>query len=85
MSSGSPAAKDNDDSPTGPGPPQKAIANGFLFGRLPTEFRIVNKDGSSDTITVRKNDLTDILCAFLSPVRPYGYCFAYSGGSHKSL
>ena len=36
-------------------------------------------------VTINEDDLTDILCAFLSPKRPYGYCFAYSGGAHKSL
>ena len=36
-------------------------------------------------VAINKDDLTDVLCAFLSPTRPYGYCFAYSGGAHKSL
>ena len=77
--------EENDDKPEGPGPPKKSIANGFLFGHLPRQFRIPMEDGSFETITVKEEDLTDILCAFLSPVRPYGYCFAYTGGAHKSL
>ena len=30
-------------------------------------------------------DLTDILCALLSPTQAYGYCFAYTGGTQKYL
>ena len=76
---------EDDERPNGPGPPKKAIANGFLFGRLPTEFPIKGEDGLIHTVVVREEDLTDILCSFLSPKRPYGYVFAYTGGAHKSL
>ena len=30
-------------------------------------------------------DVSDELRALVAPVRPYGYVFAYSGGSHKSI
>ena len=44
-----------------------------------------NAEGTMTVVTINEDDLTDVLCAFLSPTRPYGYCFAYSGGAHKSL
>ena len=67
------------------GPPKKAIANGFACGHIPTQFLLKKSDGSSTIVTIKEDDLTDVLCAFLSPTRAYGYYFAYSGGAHKSL
>ena len=29
--------------------------------------------------------LDDLICAAISPVRPYGYVHAYQGGSQKSI
>ena len=64
--------------------PKKYIANGFACRHIPNKFELKNADGTTTVVTINK-DLTDMLCAFLSPTRPYGYCFAYSGGAHKSL
>jgi hypothetical protein len=49
--------------------PVNAIANNFCFGNPP------------DFLT----SLTDVEVAFLSPVKTYGYCFAYTGGFQKEL
>ena len=63
--------------------PEKAIAIGFACGHIPDKFELKNADGTTTVVTINEDELTDILCAFLSPTRPYGYCFAYSGGAHN--
>ena len=53
-------------------PPKHAIANGFAIGHVP-ESVIVNEK------------ITEEMCALLSPVRAFGYIFAYSAGAHKAI
>jgi hypothetical protein len=31
------------------------------------------------------SEITEMMCALLAPVRPFGYVFAYSGGAHKAI
>ena len=66
-------------------PPRHAIANGFVIGHIP---QIISTKGPNNILVkteIRDEDLTDILCSFLSPIRAYGYMFAYSGGDHKAI
>jgi hypothetical protein len=49
-------------------PPKHAIANGFVIGHIP---RIISTKGPNNTVVkteIRDEDLTDILCSFLSPI-----------------
>ena len=66
-------------------PPKFAIANGFVIGSFPSEIEFVNKEGETVKRKIEENELTDILKAMMAPVRMYGYVFAYSGGSQKSI
>ena len=66
-------------------PPKFAIANGFVIGSFPAEIEFVNKEGETVKRKIEENELTDILKAMMAPVRMYGYVFAYSGGSQKSI
>ena len=67
-------------------PPKFAIANGFVIGEFPEEVKRVNPKSKYEIKRkVNIEDLSDELRALLAPVRPYGYIFAYSGGSHKSI
>ena len=66
-------------------PPKFAIANGFVIGSLPQVLEWTDKDGKKRIRTIKDSELTDLLKAMLSPVRPYGYIFAYTGGSQKSI
>ena len=53
-------------------PPKHAIANGFAIGSVP-ESIVPNKDISEE------------MCALLSPIRAFGYVFAYSAGAHRAI
>ena len=66
-------------------PPKFAIANGFVIGSLPQVLQWTDKDGNERIRKIEDSELTDLLKAMLSPVRPYGYIFAYTGGSQKSI
>ena len=66
-------------------PPKFAIANGFVIGSFPQVLEWTDKDGNKRIRKIEDTELTDLLKAMLSPVRPYGYIFAYTGGSHKSI
>ena len=69
-----------------PRPPMWAIANGFAIGQLPNEFTYSDSDGSRHTVKIDiEDDVNDVLRAMLSPSRPYGYVFAFTGGQQKSL
>ena len=67
-------------------PPKYAIANGFVIGSFPEVITFKDKDGVErrEEINVEE-DVNDVLRAYLSPIRPYGYIFAYSGGAHQSI
>ena len=66
--------------------PKYSIANGFAIGHLPSWLHY--KDSSNEDVSVRfdpEKDLSDLLCAAISPVRPFGYVHAYSGGCQKKI
>jgi hypothetical protein len=66
-------------------PPKFAIANGFVIGSFPQVLEWTDKDGNQKVRKIEDNELTDLLKAMLSPIRPYGYIFASTGGSQKSV
>ncbi len=49
------------------------------------EIQFSNKDGERVTRKIEDYELTDLLKAMVAPARPYGFVFAYSRGSQKSL
>ena len=66
--------------------PKYSIANGFAIGHVPSWLHFKNKN--EEEVSVRfdaEKDLTDLLCAAISPVRPFGYVHAYSGGCQKQI
>ena len=66
-------------------PPKNAIANGFVIGYIPKVFVLRNKDGTTREITLKDDDITDILRAMLAPTRAYGYTFSYFAGAQQSI
>jgi len=67
-------------------PPKFGIANGFIIGSIPSMISFVNNDGNTEKRHINvEEDVNDVLRACLAPIRPYGYIFAYSGGSHESV
>jgi len=66
-------------------PPKFAIANGYVIGSFPRVIEFTNKEGKKVRREIKDDDLTDILKAMLAPIRMFGYVFAYSGGSQKSI
>ena len=67
-------------------PPKYAIANGFAIGEFPEEITRLNPRSQRERKrTINIEDVSNELRALVAPVRPYGYVFAYSGGSHKSI
>ena len=66
--------------------PKFSIANGFAIGHIPSMLNF--KDKNNEPVSVAfdaERDLTDLLCAAISPVRPFGYVHAYSGGCQKQI
>ena len=67
-------------------PPKFAIANGFAIGYIPSILRFPDRNGH---MTARnfdcEEDLTDVICGGISPVRPFGRVFAFHGGKQKSI
>jgi len=55
-------------------PPKHAISNGFAIGSIPANIIANDND-----------DVTEDMCAILSPVRPFGYIFAYTAGAHRAI
>ena len=67
-------------------PPKHAIANGFAIGHIPRTISFTSKDGEVKSRSVYpENDLNDVFCAAISPVRPFGFVHAFKGGKEKSL
>ena len=67
-------------------PPKFAIANGFAIGEFPKTIKRHRQD-PDDTLnrSVHIDDISDEMRVLVAPIRPYGYMFAYTGGSHKSV
>jgi hypothetical protein len=67
-------------------PPKFSIANGFAIGHIPEILRFKTKSGQiKERLVSIEYDFDDIFCAAISPVRPFGYVHAYTGGSQKCI
>jgi hypothetical protein len=69
-------------------PPKLSIANGFVIGAFPNKIKIASgpNKGMMRNIDVENEDqVSEIMRALVSPVRPYGYVIAYTGGKHQSI
>jgi hypothetical protein len=66
-------------------PPKFAIATSFVIGSFSQEIELTNEDDKRNIRNINGNELIDLLKAMLTPVRPYGCVFAYSGGSQQSI
>ena len=66
-------------------PPKFSIANGFAIRSFPQVIKFFNKEGQRVTRKVEDDEISDTLKAMVAPLRPYGYAFAYLGGTQKSL
>ncbi len=56
-------------------PPRYAITNGFAIRNIPLVISVVAKNGKLYTSINAERDLDDLMCAAISPVRPFGYMF----------
>jgi hypothetical protein len=66
--------------------PKYSIANGFAIGCIPNVIKFKNKEGRIQERQIdHENDLEDLVCAAISPVRPFGYVHAYTGGCRKQI
>jgi len=65
-------------------PPKHAIANGFAIGHIPSVLMIPGEDGPR-RINLKDGDISEIMCAAVARQRPYGFIFAFTGGSHQSV
>jgi len=69
-------------------PPKFAIANGFAIGSFPKVIPVATgpRRGRHRKInTEDENDVSDVMRTLISPVRPYGYVIAYTGGKHAQI
>jgi hypothetical protein len=67
-------------------PPKFSIANGFAIGHIPYVLKFKNKLGELQEKPIDpEKALDDIFSAAISPVRPFGYVHAYTGGSQKCI
>ena len=67
-------------------PPKFSIANGFVIGEIPKKIQLKNSDGSIEVITLdAEEDISPMMRALLSPKRPYGWIFAFTGGRHTGI
>lgn len=69
-------------------PPPNAIANGFVTGTFPNRIRITSGPDAGhyrDINVEDDNDVSEVMRALISPVRPYGYVFAYTAGHHQKI
>ena len=68
-----------------PNPPKYAIANGFVIGSIPDKLDYTNKNGESVSHPINiEEDLDDLICATISPVRPFGIVHGWSGEVNRS-
>jgi hypothetical protein len=68
--------KKNDDKPS-----TFSIANGFAIGQIPHTLKFKDKTGNGEVKTGcidAQHDPDDLICADISPVRPFGYVHAYT-------
>ena len=69
-------------------PPKYAIANGFAIGYIPRHITTSgvweNSRGEHVEATLPEMGISVLMSATISKQRPYGYCFAFSGGADRS-
>ena len=78
----------NDKCPSSTIPPRFSIANGFAIGSFPKIIPVATgkSKGTKRTINVEDEmDVSDVMRTLISPVRPYGYVLAYTGGKHAKI
>lgn len=69
-----------------PAPPKFSIANGFVIGSIPKTVSYEDNEGRLKNVDVENEEhVTEVLRAYLAPIRPYGHIFAYSGGAHQAI
>ncbi|KAL7455724.1 hypothetical protein ACHAWC_007254, partial [Mediolabrus comicus] len=66
-------------------PPKFSIANGFVIGSIPRVLRYVDKEGNQVEYALAESCLTDLLCAAIAVVRPFGYVFSYTANAFNSI
>ena len=66
-------------------PPKFSIANGNAIGTFPTCIPCCSPGKEGQYRNINEEDLSPVLKAFMSPVRPFGYVFQHSGGKQKCI
>ena len=56
----------------------------FVIGSFPKVITCVNKDGNEEKRDVDAEvDISDVLQAYMAPIRPFGCIYVFTGSSHK--
>lgn len=58
--------------------PAFSLANDFAIGSIPRKLYYKTHEGELRHTEINDKDLTDLLCLFLAPVRPYGCILAHT-------
>ena len=66
-------------------PPKFSIANGNAIGTFPTCIPCCSPGKEGQHRNIKEDDLSPVLKAFMSPVRPFGYVFQHNGGKQKCI
>lgn len=69
-------------------PPKFSIANGFAIGSFPNIIPVATgkNKGSHRRVDIEdESDISEVMRTLISPVRPYGYVMAYTGGKHAKI
>jgi hypothetical protein len=75
-------------SPSSKDPPKFSIANGFAIGSFPKVIPVATgrHRGANRAVDVEDEaDVSEVMRTLISPVRPYGYVMAYTGGMHAKI
>jgi len=67
------------------GPPKYSIANGNVIGTFPTRIPYSTPGKERQLRTINEEDISPVLKAFMSPVRPFGYAFQHHGRKQKCI
>lgn len=69
-------------------PPKFSIANGFAIGSFPKIIPVATgrRRGAHRAVDIENEaDVSEVMRTLISPVRPYGYVMAYTGGMHAKI
>jgi hypothetical protein len=69
-------------------PPKFLIANGFAIGSFPKVIPVMTgkfKDTHRRVDIEDETDVSKVMRTLISPIRPYGYVMAYTGGKHAKI